>query len=860
MSEDGDLESLIGNSRTLQSFTSAALETEHEDSGDGKPLSRRQRRLRQRERANLEASLKQEELVRAARQQERADEEDAAGPAPLPIKVRNKITLPKATPKSELRSLPSDSKDTKDDDQDERTGPRTKRSKSAAASGGDDEDDAALMEMAAADSAPLPPTALLALRKEEIASACSAVLEAPETHITKLGSIIDLCRSNDAAIKFAVRKLAIASLTAVFRDIIPGYHIRQLTEKEQTQRMTKEVKQVREYEGSLLKMYQAFLQHLHTCIKDLRESRKAYVKKHGPKMPASIAREEKDLKRVASLALLAAQSLCQLLETAPHFNFRNNIITVITPLMTGKLGSHLSRVTTSCAIDVFKADQAYDVSLSLAKAIAQEIKTSAYNVDPQMVGCFRFLKIQERHIKAKKRDAEQDVKQRHEDRYSKKRGKRGKKEAQNKGTRRERKELKAEKELSKELMATEKEANTKKLEHNQTQILKVVFAVYFRVLKHAQQSRTLPTVLEGIAHFAHLIDVAVFFDLLEVLKEVIASGSLSLPARMTAISAAMTLVAEEHSLTAVDPTSFLKELFVHIPATMLHPDLFKHVLACTNLLLVRRKEVSVDRVAGLVKQLLDVCLHLPHHCVVATQALVRDVVRKYPRVAPMLENDTVASGVYNPRAVLPEHSNALATALWEGALFASHYHPIARMFNTNIVHGAPLTGNARLPPEHVKRTYRDYLAEMSPNDKDWPFMPSMQSLYRRPRLVHTKKPKEICPHVQLAVEEVEAFDFDRALKLGSVVPRGEHSSGAAQQVEGTSPAKADHHGTGKGKGKKTRRKRRGGAKNKKAMKDGARAATARRPGTRDVGGSSRSNGVQGQRKKNKATRHQGGRL
>lgn len=228
---------------------------------------------------------------------------------------------------------------------------------------------------------------------------------------------------------FAVRKIAIASLTTVFKDIIPGcgqqpswpqlccccclwwkgkceqglcmskskwalspsyaltehmlpvpppaslslplsplsaaatafpagncwhyrYRIRPMSENEQTQRVSKEVKQIRDFENAFLKTYQAFLQTLNTCIKNLRQARRRYAQEHGHVVPPQMGREEKEMKRLASTAVLATQSLCQLLEYAPHFNYRNNIITVITPLMTGTYGAQVSAVLISVPVVV----------------------------------------------------------------------------------------------------------------------------------------------------------------------------------------------------------------------------------------------------------------------------------------------------------------------------------------------------------------------------------------------------------------------------------------------------------------------------------------------------------------------------
>ncbi len=53
-----------------------------------------------------------------------------------------------------------------------------------------------------------------------------------------------------------VSRLAMLSLLAVFKDILPGYRIRLPTEKELEVPVSKEVKQTRDYESMQLRLYQ----------------------------------------------------------------------------------------------------------------------------------------------------------------------------------------------------------------------------------------------------------------------------------------------------------------------------------------------------------------------------------------------------------------------------------------------------------------------------------------------------------------------------------------------------------------------------------------------------------------------------
>ena len=54
-----------------------------------------------------------------------------------------------------------------------------------------------------------------------------------------------------------VARLAMLTLLAVFKDILPGYRIRLPTEKELEVPVSKEVKQTRDYESMQVRLYQA---------------------------------------------------------------------------------------------------------------------------------------------------------------------------------------------------------------------------------------------------------------------------------------------------------------------------------------------------------------------------------------------------------------------------------------------------------------------------------------------------------------------------------------------------------------------------------------------------------------------------
>ena len=64
-----------------------------------------------------------------------------------------------------------------------------------------------------------------------------------------------------------IRKLAILSQLAVFKDIIPGYRIRALTEKEKSEKVSQMVARTRDWEQGLVGVYQSYLRSLEAELK-----------------------------------------------------------------------------------------------------------------------------------------------------------------------------------------------------------------------------------------------------------------------------------------------------------------------------------------------------------------------------------------------------------------------------------------------------------------------------------------------------------------------------------------------------------------------------------------------------------------
>lgn len=110
-----------------------------------------------------------------------------------------------------------------------------------------------------------------------------------------------------------IRRLAILSQLTVFKDIIPGYRIRALTDKEKAEKVSQMVARTRDWEQGLVIVYQTYLRSLEAELK-------------GRCLLCSSSKRNSSIIGRTVLADVALRSMCTLLTEVTHFNFRVNLM------------------------------------------------------------------------------------------------------------------------------------------------------------------------------------------------------------------------------------------------------------------------------------------------------------------------------------------------------------------------------------------------------------------------------------------------------------------------------------------------------------------------------------------------------
>ncbi len=159
--------------------------------------------------------------------------------------------------------------------------------------------------------------------------------------------------------------------------------------------------------------------------------------------------------------------------------------------------------------------------------------------------------------------------------------------------------------------------------------------IYFRVLKKAlPTSPLLPPTLEGLARYAHRINVDFLGDLLRVLQNLLATEQLPDSGAFHCVSTAFSILQGEGSALNVDLKDFYTLLYSRLVnfAARSDPSLVPLALHALQRILLDRKQLSSARVAAYAMRLAEVALHCAAPISAAFLQLLGSLVAVRPRL------------------------------------------------------------------------------------------------------------------------------------------------------------------------------------------------------------------------------------
>ncbi|KAJ7774788.1 nucleolar complex-associated protein-domain-containing protein [Mycena metata] len=517
--------------------------------------------------------------------------------------------------------------------------------------------------------------------KDQIASICQEIMADPENslgllrrlHTFSLAEISTPSHPDPVANDVIIRKLAILSQLAVFKDIVPGYRIRALTEKEKAEKVSQMVSRTRDWEQGLVVVYQTYLRAL-----------------------------EAELKARSELADIALSAVCTLVTELTHFNFRVNLMSCIVARLSKKSWDKASDQCLDAIIKVFRADLTGTASLEVVRLLNRMVKEKRFNIHPRVLSCLLHLRLKtELGVRASEShtDKPEPPKRNSYGKDAARRAK-GKPTAQPHLSKKARKALKEKKEIDREFREAEAEVDKEERAVTHTETLKLLFVLYFRIIKNPRPTPLLPAALQGISKYAHLVNIDFFKDLLKVLKELVAregdddeeeeeeevNASKDVEQRLQCIVTAFELLSGQGEALNIDLSDFISRLYALIlPLSLADPESGPTDMLFRALEIVfspRTFGVAAPpwRAAAFAKRLLTAALHWPPAAALRALDFVGGLLAKDSKLAALLSTEERAlDGAYRADVDDPQLCNPFGTCFWElVALGGQHWDPRVR--------------------------------------------------------------------------------------------------------------------------------------------------------------------------------------
>ncbi|KZC05902.1 Nucleolar complex protein 3 like protein [Dufourea novaeangliae] len=542
---------------------------------------------------------------------------------------------------------------------------------------------------------PISMIELLACRKEALTSKrlkigllASSLLEAPENKSENFKILLDFMEETNPEVCITVRKLATVSLLEVFKDLLPSYHILQI--QQEGVKLKKDTLALQNYEATLLRNYKRYLQKLERMSGILR-------KKKG---------DTRQLKgQEIELGKIGVTCMCDLLTTHPYFNYSVNIANFLLPLLDNKHAFVREQVA-KCISQIFKEDKRAELSLTIVRRLNQYIKLKAHSVHSEVLSVLLSLRIKDVNLdKEKEEETKQKKLMSHKQRILAL-------------SKRERKKSKKLEEVEKELLETKAEENKQSKQKLLTEITGIVFTIYFRILKQAPNSKILSICLEGLAKFAHCINLDFYQDLVTVINKLMEEENLSIRDQLHCIHCVFTILSGPGSALNLDPYRFYVHLYknlINIHCGKTHPESDTLIKILVQVLVQKRKRITQNRLIAFIKRMAIISLQSQHNTALSILGIVKQSMQLGKAANVLLDTDcNTGGGFYQPELEEPEYCNAHCTALWELAALQRHYHGTVQKIAKNIAWGVPSSGEGSLTSDVAKLTPEELYSEYDP--------------------------------------------------------------------------------------------------------------------------------------------------
>ncbi|OBA24783.1 NOC3p-domain-containing protein, partial [Hanseniaspora valbyensis NRRL Y-1626] len=430
-------------------------------------------------------------------------ENDGSENIGLPIKVNGKVVIQKSQSKKQkkekevLKEIESDNS-VEDDDENSKT------------------------EDIIEEQEPVDTVQSIIQLKEEVAALVNSVIELPEDSLPQLTRLVKMTKSKNVN----TCKFSTLALIPLFKSIIPGYKIRALTAKEKTEKQTKEVKKLRNFEDNLVTNYLSYIETIESLNKPAKKGEELNT----------------------TLYNIGGLVICELIKNFKHFNGNT---------------------------DIFKLAVKRDsIHFFILRNLNKLLKLRNYRCYEYTLLILLKMDILEDYIPEEaKEDDTVKIKKKDRVHLSKKQ-------------RKIRKELK---EIESDMVKAEQAVSKEEREKNQSEILRLTLQLYLTILKNKESlTNLIGVVLEGLGKFGHMANFDLLGDFLDIFKEIIidindddefnenerAGTTLNGRLILLCIVTAFTLVTNHLGLKfQMDLSFFINELYKLLPVLSVDPNL-----------------------------------------------------------------------------------------------------------------------------------------------------------------------------------------------------------------------------------------------------------------------------------------------
>jgi nucleolar complex protein 3 len=501
-------------------------------------------------------------------------------------------------------------------------------------------------------------------KKFRLAELGTALLTDPESNIKFLKEMMQVSKDGDHTTVI----LGLKSLLAVFKDIIPGYRIRLPTEKEQEMVVSKTVKKMRFYESTLLSVYKAYLQKLMS------------------------------LEQQAAFQRVAVRCICTLLDSVPHFNFRQSLLAAVIRNIASP-DDVIRKLCCTAIKSLFTNEGKHggEATVEAIRLIADLVKAHDCQLHADSIEVFMSLSFDEDLGRPETVSADSKGKSK---KFNKKRKKQGDSSAVPDNERKKSKKdliSKTREEVDADFKAASFSHDIMERRKMQSDALSAVFQTYFRILKHTMYQSggghqpLLSPCLNGIGKFSHLIDLDFMGDLMRYLQKLAGSEKLlTVSERLRCCTVAFKVMKNNLDALNVDLQDFFVQLYRLILDYRPGRDDGEVLGEALKIMLCDDRQHDMQRAAAFIKRLATFSLCFGSAESMSALVTLKHLLQKNVKCRNLLENDAGGGSVSGPIAKYdayasdPNLSGALASVLWELNLLSKHYHPAVSTMASSI--------------------------------------------------------------------------------------------------------------------------------------------------------------------------------